>query len=361
MTIISATRIPALSESTFRKTQYEHNKAWVDDNIDRSEGASTYSDAHIKDVDGEGYESRKDLYVNDLGHNLWCKPELLELMLEVRKAIPGVDFLVHSGCFDARANRINRVSVYRKGDNLTMGTLSFSTTYSLSGGRISRTHDNKGQPLKQYYIVQSPYIDNPKYRFTSDGSFSRVASSVAGALKNAKKYLRSYTPLNLAVLTAPDFRPTSYKRRITIEIEIGEVLRGLPPTSRLVEEIYRLANEGGSMHQNAALHRGVKEYMDLQAQYEEVTGRLIPTAFVVIGAQGDAHVLGLHISPSGGMDTWGMIYRYASTNDLPDELLGAVSVLSMMDKRKSVDGVGRKVSDTLYWVELEKGVDDICV
>jgi hypothetical protein len=361
MTIISTTSVEqAASSSTFRVTQYPHHRAWLDESIERSEDGTEYLNAHIKDTDKEGYESRKDLYVNELGHEMWCKPELLALMLEVRKAMPGVDFLTQNGWFDNRANRVERVSVYRKGDNFTMGVLAFEPTNSLSKRGGYRSYDNNGELLKCQYIVQSPHIDNPKYSFTSLGSFSRVASSVAGALKNAKKYLRSYAPLDLARLADKDYRPTSYKRRRAIEVEIGEALRGLPSAALLVEEIHRLANEGGSVHQNAALHRSAKEFMEIQTRYNEVMNSSTPVAFVVIGAQGDVHVVGRDVQPSGS-DKWGMIYRYASTNDLPEEILGAVSVLSMMGKGKSVDEVGIKISDTLYWVELEKGLGEICV
>lgn len=361
MTIISTTSVAnALSSSTFRPHQYPHNRAWVHDNIEGSDRVCEHFNAYIKDSDKEGYESRKDLYVNELGHEIWCKPELLGFMLEVRKAMSGVDFLAASGGFDGRANRMERVWVYRKGDNFTMGMLGFEPTNRLASRRSARTYDNNGDPIKPRYIVQSPYIRNPKYSFTSEGSYSRAASSVAGALKNAKKYLRSYAPLDLAVLTADGYRPTSQKRRRSIEVEIGEALRGLPSAPSLVEEIHRLANEGGSVHQNAALHRSVKEFMEIQARYNEVMNSSNPVAFVAIDAKGDVHVIGRDIPPSGE-DTWGMIYRYASTNDLPEDILGAVSVLSMMGKGKSVDEVGTKISDTLYWIELEKGASEICV
>jgi len=361
MTIISKTSVEqAASSSTFRTTQYDHYRAWLDESIERSEVCTEYSNAHIKDIDKEGYESRKDLYVNELGHEMWCKPELLAFMLEVRKAMPGVDFLTRSGWYDSRANRIERVSVYRKGDNFTMGALGFELTNGLSKRGSYRSYDNNGELLKCQYIVQSPYIDNPKYSFTSEGSFSRVASSVAGALKNAKKYLRSYAPLDLAMLAAKDYRSTSYKRRRAIEVEIGEALRGLPSPALLVEEIHRLANEGGSVHQNVSLHHSAKEYMVLQGRYKEIMNSSTPVAFVSIGTQGDVHVIGRDVQLSGS-DKWGMIYRYASTNDLPEEILGAVSVLSMMGKGKGVDEVGIKISNTLYWVELEKGVSEICV
>jgi hypothetical protein len=339
---------------------YPHHKARLNASIERSKENSEYYNAHIKDVDKEGYESRKDLYVNELGHELWCKPELLEFMLEVRKALSGVDFIMQGPWFDRSTNRTERVSVYRKGDNFTMGAIGFEPTNGLSNKGGYRKYGDDGRLLKCQYIVQSPHIDNPKYSFTSEGSFSRVARSVDGALKNAKKYLRSYTPLDLARLTDKDYRPTPYKRGREIEVEIGEVLRGLPSAASLIEEIHRLANEGGSVHRNAALHRSAKEYMDLQARYTEVRNSITPVAFVAIGTQGDVHVIGRNIQPLGP-DTWGMIYRYASTNDLPEELLGAVSVLSMMDSGKSVEEVGMKVSDTLYWVELEKEVNDICV
>lgn len=236
--------------------------------------------------------------------------------------------------------------VYREGDPYAMGWIGYMTFTSRG---------------KKAYAVYSPNISNGKY--TSGVRQNMMFSeSRAKAVKNALKHIRPLT-MDQCVIMSRDYcdramRSVVSEAKHTIDRLRRDVARSLFDTyshirsnpAPLEAELRHLVESGHKFlnpevgEKLAAIFGGLKEIAALNAR---------DTKFTVVIAEGDR----FRVLPDHDVSSYSYIgrsyegvYETYGQGELPEEIMGKLAVLSMVEAGHYVEGVGYKENARVFYL-----------
>ena len=216
------------------------------------------------------------------------------------------------------------------------------------------------------YNVRSPYIQNNKTDVYNSSLFFRLSSvNLNTAVRNAVKYLRAYTPIDIIRVT---IGLANTARNDLSHDEKGEI-RQL--SSRLCGSFVmekNLRNE--LMHLYNASHEfvdpeygsAVAEYFTKHAAHVENEKTGVDFTFVLVKTVNGRHeftcidvndinsVADKLSFGIGGLELKERDVNARVTHELPDDVLSKVSVLTVGGDNTFLDGVGYKFCDEVYYV-----------
>lgn len=290
---------------------------------------------------------------NSDGRTIYCPPELHDFALQVREVMPYVDFYIENIAhnFERQEYEVEVLHVHRPGDVKTMGMIGYGHTGNFSGRRR-----NSHSAPQNNYLVYTPYIQNNKYREGSSAYFMKATKSVTTAMKNVKKFLRPWSPVDIA-----------YSYRTKFEAKVQRKINSLSSSTHKLE--YSLDKHLGDMAQlirdlvdkktdtimDANLQDKIEKFLaEKEALAQEVSKSLVST-FVLVRPDNtvDTLMFGADAMDKDITCTSTATKTYPSVDDLPDELQGAISVMSILDGNEYVEDVGMKINDRTYWVHHE--------
>lgn len=247
----------------------------------------------------------------------------------------------------------NMLYVYREGDNYVMGIIGYGD-FQTSGDGNDR------------FAVWSPNIQNNKYRHGLQQNMS-LAVNMDKAVKNAMKYIRPLTVEQTMKLSMRQCASAAREVVAKIRDNAGEIRRELvnnffdtgtystPKPNALQRELRHLVESGYEFLDKDLgdkLHKmfdGLKEL--------EAARQVVDNTFTFVEA---------FVSPTGrqmfrvhtDVDTtqhYAFIMLPDDTSvydqhNLPDELAGKLSVLSMLEPEGYVEGVGYRAADNVFYV-----------
>lgn len=247
----------------------------------------------------------------------------------------------------------NMLYVHREGDNYVMGIIGYGD-FQTSGDGNDR------------FAVWSPNIKNMKYSHGLQQNMS-LAVNMDKAVKNAMKYIRPLTVEQTMKLSMRQCASAAQEVVSKIRDNTGEVRRELvnnffdtstysaPKPNALQRELRHLVESGYEFLDKDLgdkLHKmfdGLKEL--------EAARQVVGNTFTFVEA---------FVSPTGkqmfrvhtDVDTtqhyaFIMLPNDTSVYDqhnLPDELAGKLSVLSMLEPEGYVEGVGYRAADNVFYV-----------
>mgnify|MGYP003643019607 CR=1 FL=1 len=250
----------------------------------------------------------------------------------------------------------NMLYVYREGDNYVMGIIGY--------GDFQTTGDGNDR-----FAVWSPNISNMKYSHGLQQNMS-LALKQDKAVKNAMKYLRPLSMEQTMKLSLRDCRRAADNVVDNIRSSTGEVRRELvnnffdtgtysvPKPNALQRELKHMVESGYEFVDKELGNTLRKMFGGLQEL--EAARQVVDNTFTFVEA---------FVSPTGRQmfrtvsnvkaNEYYSITVYPDNtsmydqHNLPNELAGKLSVLSMLESEGYVEGVGYRASDNIFYLRGE--------
>jgi hypothetical protein len=270
--------------------------------------------------------------------NLASNSALQAFMAEVRKAFRGILFTPVVG-------DKGRVYVHMPNDPYILGWIGygdFQTTVSA---------DQKS------YTVYSKNIMNMKYADYNDQYYMAMSVNLSTAVRNAKKYLRPLTTKDMAIEEYDTMIKLSEKSKDKAELLRTNALMDLlrqsvsGKTNALVEYMRALVSVGHEFT-DKELEGTLLNYFKAEEEANVLKKKKVKTLFVRIYEKYGKQVFDV-VSVIKNPQRWGHIADSLTTYDkdkVPEDIMGKVSVLSMVDNGHWVDDVGYRVDATMFHV-----------
>ena len=162
-------------------------------------------------------------------------PELVQFCAEIRKVNRHVKFGVgrriknswgHSG-----PNRVLELYVYMEGHTYAMMKIGYGD-YSVKGNGDWK------------YMVYARMIKNEKFREDSDQYHMATAENIERAMKNVKKYMRPYSPIECADMTFHEVRNRFASVVSNVSNEMYSARNGVLESAHLRNELFHMLDVG---------------------------------------------------------------------------------------------------------------------
>jgi len=243
--------------------------------------------------------------------------------------------------------------VYRKGDNYAVGMIGY--------GDFQNTSDGEDR-----YAVWSPNIKNMKYNGGEQQSMC-LALKRDKAVKNALQYLRPLSIKQTVKLSLRDCGTAAAIVVSKIRDSVGDVRREMtnnlfdtgtysPPTpNALQRELKHMVDSGYEFLDKdlgdkiAKIVGGVKE-LAMARDANKNTFTFVEASISPTGRQVFRVLTDVDANMAFAFDPGPDEMSVYDQHSLPDELAGKMSVLSMLQADGYVEGVGYKVSDTIFYL-----------
>lgn len=243
--------------------------------------------------------------------------------------------------------------VYRPQDTYAMGYIGYRQVYN----------------QEQRYAVFSPNIQNGKYNYSEKQHMASALHRTKG-VANAAKHLRPLTAKQVLEFTQGEFASALFDAKSTARSQVAKATQQIdlrlfaleryrkPDLNPLQSELQRILNSDYvfvDKELEAQLHAAftaVAEYEDSKKLHEAKH-----TFIEVIESHGRNTFRGY-----AEVDDDRSLYRMADTKEnlfcftqeeLPDRLMGSMSVLSLVEPGVYVSGVGYRAASNMFYVRCE--------
>jgi len=292
-----------------------------------------------KKVDVEQQKVAKDY--------LASQRELQEFMAEIRKSFRGVLFTPDAG--DKR-----RVYVHMPNDPYVMGYIGY--------GDFQTT----AKAMQSSYVVSSRHIMNYKYADYNDQHYMAMSINLSTAVRNAKKYLRPLTTKDMALddWTEADMRRKSKDTKSAMDVKRNNTLSDLLAKNNREKKIeynpmleyMRTLVKVGHEFTDKELESDLLSYFKLEEDANAVSSDGVDVDYVRVyekyGKQVFDVVPLIRDKARYGRSDLGNLTTY-DKDKVPEDVMGKVSVLSMVENNHWVDDVGYRVDATMFYVTAQ--------
>lgn len=260
--------------------------------------------------------------------------ELSDFCTNIKQAFPTIKFGIE-GITYAGETHANRLFMYYDGDEFAVG-------------RVHTSMNHKGQTT---FHICAPYVLNARYRGGEEQN-TVGSANMDKALKLVKTYARRYTPRDIALMHFSDFSNDVQSQRNKASGDVSRSKHSLMYNDELIGELLHLHRSG----------------------YKFISDRFSDTLNTLIAAMekdkeakaAPVHAWHVNIREDNGEQTWiilsvnnahdmdesslrGTPVLYKA-NEVPEEVMGKVASLSLVEVGHFVEGLGERFSNTSYWV-----------
>ena len=273
--------------------------------------------------------------------------ELQEFMAEIRKSFRGVLFTPDAG--DKR-----RVYVHMPNDPYVMGWIGYGDFLSTA------------KAMQSSYVISSRHIANYKYADYNDQHYMAMSINLSTAVRNAKKYLRPLTTKDMALdqQTESDMRRKSKDTKSAMDVKRNNTLSDLLAKNNREKKIeynpmleyMRTLVKVGHEFTDKELESDLLSYFKLEEDANAVSSDGVDVDYVRVyekyGKQVFDVVPLIRDKARYGRSDLGNIITY-DKDKVPEDVMGKVSVLSMVENNHWVDDVGYRVDATMFYVTAQ--------
>ena len=235
--------------------------------------------------------------------------------------------------------------VYHENKPMTMGWIGYGN-FRNSGG-------------EDCYVVGSRHIRNGRYSNYSNQHFMMMVKDVKKATKNASKFLREYTPKEIADLHRSRISNQHNDVLADKTHEVGKLSRALVDGHNRHDRLYvelKALHDIGHKFSNPDFQERVAKLVKAREESEEYKRNRSNKMFMVSieGGTNGNNSYGLAVVPDitdRNIPTEHM--GSYSPEDLQEpfpDMVGKTAVLRMCEDGQWVDEVGSKISDQIYYV-----------
>jgi len=287
-----------------------------------------------------------------------CVFDVKEFAEEVRKAMPSVKFLpidtdyVQIPVHDADGNyqTTNSIRVFNE-------YAVYLDEFPFDIGRINFRDNGARKNSAFTYGVYSRKITNAKYAYHRDQHHMVTATDLKKAMKNVAKYFMPYSTKELAQAFYEPIKDNVNQAILNLERELRSKVEPIAnDRHELIREIQALKQQGVQF--KSPKFREVAESMgDVIERFDAESNRSTGAIFVrfyEIGGQTffstqQAIEVKKHHHQLCGTEEGKIEGKPVS--DIPQDIMGAVSVLSILNNRQYVANVGMKLDSNHFWIE----------
>lgn len=210
------------------------------------------------------------------------------------------------------------------------------------------------------YMVGARTIRNEKYADHNDEYHYVLTGDMARAVKNAKTYLRPYTPKDFMELSLGQ---ATHYARIALSDAENKVYRTVNdiPSDEVNKELYRLL-KANHVFANSKLRECIAEWVEAVDVRDVEEKRKMPMCYVHVRPQlpsaapeeqlvdtyAVADLRNNKLSSKRLLDEATVSTKRVA--DLHPDFVGKLSVLSLLTDGDHVDDVGVRVSSNVFWV-----------
>ena len=290
---------------------------------------------------------------NDDGREIVVPPCLHDMATQVREAMPFVQFYIEDTEYDYHLGSavVSELNVYRPGDVLCMGRIAYGHTGMYSGRRVAYNNTRVNN-----YMVYSPFIENKKYRESSNAFFMRASKDLSAAVKTAKKYLRPLSPVDVAY-AYKDVIQDKVSRKVQQFMYKAngheyDLNRHTGDMAELIKDL--IAKRVDRIH-NSELEKLIHEYAESKKEFDLEANKPHRFTFVLVRHDGTVSTLefGANKISDGVSCTSTEVSTYYSADEIPEEVQSAVATISVLEDKDFVEGLGMKLNDSVYWIHHE--------
>jgi hypothetical protein len=269
---------------------------------------------------------------------------LFNFCAEIRKVNRHVKFGVgkrvknnwgHSG-----PNRVLELYVYMDGHTYAMMKIGYAD-YSI------RLSDGSK------YMVSARMIKNEKFSEDKDQYHMATAESIERAVKNVKKYMRPYSPIECASMSFESVRSKFSSVVQGVSSELYNAKNDILSSSHLRMELFHMLDVGYEFLSEEFRERIVLWRTKYQED-QEARGRALHAYYVNVRIHREEMVCDVievldankrhRLEPHMAVTTYKM-------EELPEGVAGNLAALSMVEDDHYVDGVGLRVDSATFWVQ----------
>ena len=271
--------------------------------------------------------------------NLVSQVELQRFMKEVSKAFRGVVFTPQGD--------MRKVYMHMPNDPYVMGYIAYG------GFQTTVVADQSS------YIVSSRHIKNMKYADYNDQYYMAMSVNLDTAVRNAKKYLRPLTTRDMALdeykdvkrkSTDTESRASSAKNNAQSDL-LARSNREKKIEHNPMLEYMRTLVKVGHEFTDKQLEGDLLNYFKLEDEHKVLLNKGVNVSYVRVYEKYGKQVFDVApiLSENSYTHKVGDITPY-DKDKVPEDVMGKVSMLSMVDNGHWVDDVGYRVDATMFYV-----------
>lgn len=235
--------------------------------------------------------------------------------------------------------------------------LVYMDEYPFELGRVNYKNNSTSgySSSNKTFGVYSRKIDNAKYQPHRDQRNMIMSTDPKKAIKTARTYLVPYTHAEMATILYSNIQEPVEKVQSQAESKVwslGNTMRG----NDVITELMHLSKLGVEF-KTEAFREAANKIGELMGKVDEEKRRSVSALFARVRTTDgftfvdviEAHDLRKnHVRPVFGMGTQPTTY---SNEEVPEDIAGAISVLSILEDGQYVERVGQKFDATTYWIE----------
>ena len=269
---------------------------------------------------------------------------LMNFCAEIRKVNRHVKFGVNkrtkSSWGHGSVNRVLELYVYMEGHTYAMMKIGYAD-YS-----VKNTGDVK-------YMVSARMIKNEKFREDSDQYHMATAENIERAVKNVKKYMRPYAPIECASMSFESVRSKFSSVVSGVSSELYNAKNDILSSSHLRMELFHMLDVGYEFLSEEFRERIVL-WRTKYHEDQEARGRALHAYYVNVRIHREEMVCDvievLDANKRSRLDPHMAVTTY-KMEELPEGVAGNLAALSMVEDDHYVDGVGLRVDSATFWVQ----------
>ena len=207
------------------------------------------------------------------------------------------------------------------------------------------------------YVVSSRTIVNEKYGSYQDQHKMKMTVNIETAIRNARRFLRNFSPQEMAKAKLHTVANQSQDSLGNISTEYRNKMRQLfdhesSSSNKMLTELRNLVDTGHEFV-DAAFGSELRAMFELLDNQKALKDKPIHMYFVRVsekfGKQTfDVGTIDNVQKPSYQVEMSNEFKRY--TDDLPEEIMGKLSVLTMVENDSYVDDVGYRAAEGMFYV-----------
>jgi hypothetical protein len=258
--------------------------------------------------------------------------ELREFMAELRVKMPWLKFLSRSR---------NEVYVYTDTCPYALGFIGYA---DYSAG--------------EKYMVYSRTIENNKFSSTNRQHNMLLSSNIGVAVRNARTHLRVYSTTELAARNMGELSTCITDANATMRNQLSSSRRFVTDGISLLLELRNLV-ESGHVFSQPGFDKEVRRFIEAADHMNAAEQQELHHVYVYVTEDWRGQVFNMQrMKPCKGSYAGTM---RVDTNHPPTDLpvaevdpliLGRVSVLSMLDDKSYVAGVGMRITEDSFYVQV---------
>ena len=275
--------------------------------------------------------------------NIPVKPELAQFCAEIRKINRHVKFGLGTRTkFDWRGkvNLAEELYVYMDGHTYAMMKVGHGD-YSVRTATGSK------------YMVYARVINNEKFREDLDQYHMANAETVERAMKNVKKYMRPYAPIEVASMTFDSVRGKFSSVVADVSTELFNAKNDVLHGSQMRVELFHMIDVGYEFL-SVDFYNKIVAWREKYNEDQIARGRALHAYYVNVRIHREEMMCDvievLDANKRSRLDTHMPVVTY-KMEDLPEGIAGNLAALSMVEDDHYVDGVGLRVDSSTFWVQ----------